>query len=81
MAARADIGDGSTVVVYDDTQGLYAARVWWTLRAYGLENVRVLDGGFPAWEEEGRPVAQRRGRHGPGPLPCRSRRAGRTGCA
>ena len=33
--ARAGIGDGTTVVVYDDTQGLYAARVWWTLRAYG----------------------------------------------
>ena len=37
VAARAGIGDGTTVVIYDDTQGLYAARVWWTLRAYGLE--------------------------------------------
>lgn len=57
LAARTGIGDGSTVVVYDDTQGLYAARVWWSLRAYGLETVRVLDGGFPAWVEEGRPVS------------------------
>ena len=57
VAARAGIGDGSTVVVYDDTQSLYAARVWWTLRTYGLEGVRVLDGGFPTWEAEGRAVA------------------------
>lgn len=53
LADRAGIGDGSTVVIYDDTQGLYAARVWWTLRAYGLEAVRVLDGGYPAWIEAG----------------------------
>ena len=45
-------------MVYDDTQGLYAARVWWSLRAYGLESVRVLDGGFVAWEQEGRPIAR-----------------------
>ncbi len=58
VAERAGIGDGTTVVIYDDTDGLYAARVWWTLRAYGLESVRVLDGGFPAWEAEGRPVTR-----------------------
>ena len=62
-AERAGIGDGTTVVVYDDTQGLYAARVWWTLRAYGLEHVRILDGGFPAWEAEGRPIERAAGRH------------------
>jgi thiosulfate/3-mercaptopyruvate sulfurtransferase len=58
VAQRAGIGDGSTVVIYDDTQSLYAARIWWTLRAYGLESVRVLDGGFPAWQAEGRPVTR-----------------------
>jgi thiosulfate/3-mercaptopyruvate sulfurtransferase len=57
-AQRAGIGDGTTVVIYDDTQSLYAARVWWTLSAFGLESVRILDGGFPAWEAEGRPVTR-----------------------
>ena len=57
LSARVGIGEGHTVVVYDDTQGLYAARVWWSLRAYGLEAVRVLDGGFPAWAQEGRAVS------------------------
>lgn len=58
VAERAGIGDGTTVVVYDDTQSLYASRVWWSLRAFGLESVRVLDGGFPAWEAEARPVTR-----------------------
>ncbi|MEJ7697049.1 MAG: sulfurtransferase [Candidatus Limnocylindrales bacterium] len=56
-ATKAAIGDGGTVVVYDDTQGLYAARVWWSLRAYGLESIRVLDGGYEAWAAEGRAVS------------------------
>jgi thiosulfate/3-mercaptopyruvate sulfurtransferase len=54
---RAGITDGTTIVVYDDTLSLYACRVWWSLRAYGFDSVRVLDGGFPAWTEEGRPVS------------------------
>jgi thiosulfate/3-mercaptopyruvate sulfurtransferase len=69
LAASAGIGDGSTVVVYDDTQSLYAARVWWSLRAYGLESVRVLDGGFPAWAADGRPVSNAIVDLGLGPLP------------
>jgi thiosulfate/3-mercaptopyruvate sulfurtransferase len=54
---RAGVGDGTTIVLYDDTHGLYATRVWWTLGAYGIDSCRVLDGGFPAWLAEGRPTA------------------------
>ena len=53
---RAGIGDGTTLVVYDDTAGLYAARVWWSLRVYGYESCRILDGGFAAWDDGSRPV-------------------------
>ena len=50
------LGDGMPFVVYDAT-GLYAAaRVWWTLRAYRVEDVRILDGGLPRWIKEGRPL-------------------------
>ena len=56
-AARAGVGDGTTLVIYDDTLGLYAARTWWSLRVYGFESARILDGGFPAWVEEGRDVS------------------------
>ena len=55
--ARAGISDGTSVVIYDDTVGLFAARTWWSLRVYGFESARILDGGFPAWNEEGRPLS------------------------
>ncbi len=54
---RAGFADGSTIVVYDDTLSLYASRVWWSLRAYGFDSVRILDGGYPAWVDEGRSVS------------------------
>jgi thiosulfate/3-mercaptopyruvate sulfurtransferase len=50
------IGDGQTIVVYDGI-GLYgAARVWWTFRVFGAKEVFILDGGFPKWKAEGRPI-------------------------
>jgi thiosulfate/3-mercaptopyruvate sulfurtransferase len=50
------LGDGMRFVVYDAT-GLYAAaRAWWTLRAYNVEDVRILEGGLPRWTKEGRPL-------------------------
>ena len=54
---RAGVADGMTVVVYDDTHSLYSTRVWWSLRAYGFESVRVLDGGWPGWLASGRPTS------------------------
>jgi thiosulfate/3-mercaptopyruvate sulfurtransferase len=50
------IGSASQVVVYDDASGAFAARLWWLLRWLGHETVAVLDGGFPAWVAENRPV-------------------------
>ena len=67
-AGRTGIGDETTIVIYDDTQGLYAARVWWTFRTYGAEHVRILDGGFPAWEAEGRPIERGGSETPPEPL-------------
>jgi thiosulfate/3-mercaptopyruvate sulfurtransferase len=55
--AAAGIGDGMTAILYDDTSSLYAGRVWWSLRCYGFEGVRILDGGWAAWLQSGRPTA------------------------
>jgi thiosulfate/3-mercaptopyruvate sulfurtransferase len=53
------IGPDDTVVAYDEGSGAIAARLWWLLRWLGHERVAVLDGGFAAWQAEGRPVEQR----------------------
>lgn len=53
--AAGDLGlqKDQSVVVYD-SKGLFsAARVWWTLSVFGFEDVRILDGGLPAWEQAG----------------------------
>ncbi len=50
------LGDGSRIVVYDQLGLRSAARVWWTFRTMGHEDVVVLDGGLPKWIAEGRKV-------------------------
>ncbi len=53
---RLGVSDHTQVVVYDNSQGTYASRVWWTLRWVGHTNVAVLDGGRQAWQTQGQPV-------------------------
>ena len=43
------IDRGTQVVAYDDSGGIFAARLWWLLRWLGHRRVAVLDGGFRAW--------------------------------
>jgi thiosulfate/3-mercaptopyruvate sulfurtransferase len=47
------IGDGATIIVYDALGLFSAARVWWTFRVMGKEDVFVLNGGLPAWRAAG----------------------------
>lgn len=50
------LGDGNRIVVYDGAGLFSAARVWWTFRFFGDEDVAILDGGLPKWAAEDRPV-------------------------
>src|SRR4030067_1123390 len=45
-------------IVYDESFGAMAARLWWLLRWLGHDAVALLDGGLPRWTREGRPVTQ-----------------------
>ena len=51
------VNDDTQVVAYDAHGGMFAARLWWMLRWVGHEAVAVLDGGLPAWQSAGLPVA------------------------
>lgn len=42
-----------TVVLYDENRMMTAARVWWIMKVYGHENVKILNGAIGAWEAAG----------------------------
>jgi thiosulfate/3-mercaptopyruvate sulfurtransferase len=46
----------SKVVVYNDSSMEEAARVWWILRYWGVEDARLLNGSFTTWEAAGYPT-------------------------
>jgi thiosulfate/3-mercaptopyruvate sulfurtransferase len=46
---NAGINQASQVVVYDQSNGAYAARAWWLLRWLGHESVALMDGGYKEW--------------------------------
>lgn len=50
------LSDRNRIVVYDTTGLFSAARVWWMLKIMGARDVRVLDGGLPAWRARDLPV-------------------------
>lgn len=50
------IGDGMTVVVYDEAGLFSAPRVWWEFLTMGAPQIRILDGGGARWRAEGRPL-------------------------
>lgn len=57
LVSKWGIEPNTQVVAYDSAGGsLAAVRVWWLLRAYGHPFAAVLDGGWPKWQQEVRPM-------------------------
>jgi len=50
------VDEHKQVVVYDDSFGSMAVKMWWLLRWLGHDNVALLDGGLPKWLKEKRPM-------------------------
>ncbi len=44
------ISSAARVVVYDDDLSKDAARIWWILRYWGVEDVRLLNAGWHGWK-------------------------------
>ena len=60
------ISDDANVVLYSSTEPMWAARVWWMLRAFGFNNATILDGGWTKWVSEQRPVSKNACTYPPG---------------
>lgn len=54
------LGDGSRIVIYDDSAVKTAARAWFMLKLFGAHDVAILDGGIAKWKAEGRPLTEGR---------------------
>lgn len=52
------IADNNDVIVYDRGKFVASARAWWIFKSFGHRNVRVLDGGLPAWKGAGGDLAE-----------------------
>ena len=50
------VGDGMTIVIYDEAGLFSAPRVWWEFLTMGAPDIRILEGGGPKWRAEGRPL-------------------------
>lgn len=57
VMGRLGVGEGTRVVLCDARENMWAARVWWLLRASGFDEAAVLNGGWTTWVAEGRPVS------------------------
>lgn len=62
------------VVIYDDNRQLDAARAWWLLGYLGVDHVALLDGGFPLWKHQDRPVTAEAPKIQPADFPVAFRR-------
>ena len=56
LVAGLGIGPDTHVVIYDDSGGLHAARLFFTLDVFGHRAMSLLDGGIQAWQRANRPM-------------------------
>jgi thiosulfate/3-mercaptopyruvate sulfurtransferase len=57
VMGKAGVGPDTRVILYSTNMPAWATRLWWMLRAFGFDNVAVLDGGAKKWKKEARPLS------------------------
>jgi len=72
LRARGVNGD-TTIVLYGDKNNWWATYAFWVFRLFGLERLRIVDGGRARWEEEGRPLVREIPTHPPGDVEVHAR--------
>lgn len=58
IMSRLGISSNTQVIIYDDTRGLWATRLFWLLEYYGHEKVALLNGGYTQWAAENRELTK-----------------------
>jgi len=71
--SRHGVAEGTRVVLYSAGSVIWAARIWWMLRAFGFDNAAILNGGIDKWKAEGRPLSTEAPRHAPARFVARPR--------
>ena len=66
VMSRLGVGEDTRVILYDRMVNIWAARVWWMLRAFGFTNAAILDGGWAKWTAERRPTSAAPAAYPPG---------------
>ncbi|MGE8496759.1 MAG: sulfurtransferase [Pseudomonas sp.] len=59
LLRKAGVNNDSTTIIYGDNNNWFAAWGAWVFDVYGVDNVKLLDGGRAKWEAEGRSLDSR----------------------
>ena len=57
LTKELEISPETTVVLYDEWGTIFAARLWWVLKYYGHDRVKILNGGWQGWVSAGLPIS------------------------
>ena len=57
LLRKSGVNQDSTIVLYGDKNNWFAAWAAWVFDIYGIQNVKLLDGGRKKWEAEKRPLS------------------------
>jgi thiosulfate/3-mercaptopyruvate sulfurtransferase len=60
------INKDTTIVFYGDKNNWWATYAFWVLKLFGIEQVRLMDGGRLRWIDEGRPLTTETPSYSPG---------------